>query len=73
MTDTPKLTVWMAYYSDWSDFAIFETEIEALRHAVKHEMHVKELTLPATGVRSPTPELGPISNCGSIAVKGNIA
>jgi hypothetical protein len=31
--------VWIAYHSDWSGFALFDTEIEALRHAI------------ATGVR----------------------
>lgn len=30
--------VWMAYYPDGSGFAIFSTEIDALRHAVGHRM-----------------------------------
>lgn len=29
---------WIAYYSDWSNFAIFAHEIEALRYAVEHRM-----------------------------------
>lgn len=43
--------VWMAYYSDWSSFALFATEIEALRYAVEKSMHVRELRLPATEIR----------------------
>lgn len=46
------MTVWLAYYRDWSAFAIFETEIEALRYAVEHTMQVKAVTLPATEIRS---------------------
>lgn len=45
------MTVWIAFYSDWSSFALFETEIEALRHAVDHSMRVKSLTLPCFDVR----------------------
>ena len=29
--------VWLAYYSDWSGFWVFATEIEALRHAVESQ------------------------------------
>lgn len=32
--------VWVAFYEDWSGFCIFETEIDALRHAVAHSMSV---------------------------------
>lgn len=30
--------VWIAYHSDWSGFAVFATEVEALRYAVAHTM-----------------------------------
>lgn len=36
--------VWVAYYSDQSAFVLFETEIEALRHAVEMSMQVKFMT-----------------------------
>lgn len=42
------MTIWIAYYSDWSDFALFETEIAALRYATGTHMHVKAITLPYT-------------------------
>lgn len=29
---------WLAYYSDWSGFAVFDNELEALRYAVEHQM-----------------------------------
>lgn len=32
--------VWVAYHSDWSGFAIFDDEMEALRHAVSNTMSV---------------------------------
>lgn len=32
--------VWVAYHSDWSGFAIFDNEMEALRHAVANTMSV---------------------------------
>lgn len=41
---------WLAYHSDFSGMAVFESEIEALRYAVKRSMDVvgcrygKELT-----------------------------
>lgn len=41
-----KSVIWMAYYSDRSAIVLFETEMEALRHAVEHSMQVKKLTLP---------------------------
>lgn len=34
---------WLAYYSDSSAFAIFDSEIKALRYAVDHEMKVRAL------------------------------
>lgn len=40
------MTVWIAYHFDWSGFALFATEVEALRHAVDRSMSVGELTLP---------------------------
>jgi hypothetical protein len=43
--------VWIAYHVDWSGFAVFETEIEALRHAVDNMMHVKQLQLPCIDPR----------------------
>lgn len=32
--------VWVAYHYDWSGFAIFEHELDALRHAVSNSMTV---------------------------------
>lgn len=32
---------WVAYYADWSGAAIFDSEVEALRHAVEHHMEVR--------------------------------
>ena len=46
------MTVWLAYYTDWSDFAIFATEIEALHYALTRMMAVKAVTLPATEIRA---------------------
>jgi len=46
------VTIWIAYHMDWSGFAIFETEIEALRYAVEHSMQVKAVALPATEIRT---------------------
>lgn len=43
--------VYLAYYDDWSGFALFATEVEALRHAVEHSMKVKTITLPCEEVR----------------------
>lgn len=33
--------IWVAYYSDWSGFAVFEAEIDALRYAVRQQMRVE--------------------------------
>lgn len=30
---------WLCYHSDWSGIAVFSKEVEALRHAVEHQMH----------------------------------
>jgi hypothetical protein len=32
--------VWVAYYTDWSGFRVFASEIDALRHAVVNGMSV---------------------------------
>lgn len=40
MTPTTTITIWMAYYPDGSDYALFGSEIEALRHAVRTGMQV---------------------------------
>lgn len=44
------MTIWIAYYTDLSEFSIFETEIEALQHAVTQSMQVRKLDLPAIEV-----------------------
>lgn len=31
---------WLAHHSDWSGFAVFGSELDALRHAVEHSMTV---------------------------------
>ena len=45
------MTIWMAYHTDWSGFALFATEIEALRYAVAHSMQVRAVLLPCEEVR----------------------
>lgn len=45
------MTIWVVYYFDFSGFGIFETEIEALRHAVDNSMNVKAVTLPCVDLR----------------------
>lgn len=37
------IIVWFAYYSDWSGMAVFDNEVDALRHAVEHHMEVAGL------------------------------
>lgn len=34
---------WMAYYNDFSDMAVYDNEIDALRYAVNNHMEVIEL------------------------------
>ena len=46
------MTIWIAYHPDLSEFSIFDTEIEAMRHAVKHSMSVRKLALPAIEVEA---------------------
>lgn len=46
----PTSRVWMAYYHDRSRVALFDTEIDALRHAVDNGMQVIELRLPCEDV-----------------------
>lgn len=36
-------TYWIAYYCDWSGFAVFLHEIDCLRYAVKHDMQAAEV------------------------------
>ena len=40
---------WLAYYSDWSGMAVFDNELDALRHAVGSSMEV--IVLHAGDVR----------------------
>lgn len=40
LSATSHKGVWVAYHSDWSGFAIFDNEMEALRHAVANTMSV---------------------------------
>ena len=42
--------IWMAYYSDWSEFAIFDDELKCHRFAVEHSMQVHRVT-EGKGVR----------------------
>ena len=44
----PMTGVWLAYYSDWSSWAVFAEEIDALRHAVENAMSVKFLEFGAS-------------------------
>lgn len=34
---------WIAYYSDWSGFAVFDSEIKCLRYAVENHMEAAEV------------------------------
>lgn len=43
VVETDKFSYWLAYYSDFSEFAVFATEIHALRFAVENDMQVAEL------------------------------
>lgn len=36
----PDNGVWVAYYSDWSGFAVFTDELQAFRYAVAGTMQV---------------------------------
>jgi hypothetical protein len=47
LMNRPPRSVWIAHYSDWGEF---ETEVEALRHAVAKVMQVREVTLPAVDI-----------------------
>lgn len=57
--------IWVAYYSDWSEIAIFAEEIDCLRYAVDHvSMEVAHLELGRSvqeqireqwAARNPTP------------------
>ena len=40
MSECAEGGCWMAYYGDWSGFAVFAKEIDALRHAVEGSMNV---------------------------------
>lgn len=42
--NTEQWSVWVAYYTDYSGIAVFETEIEALRFAVGKGMQVERFT-----------------------------
>ena len=35
-----EAVIWVAWYSDFSDVAVFYDELEALRHAVAHHMEL---------------------------------
>ena len=35
------VTIWLAYYRDGSEVAVFGSELEALRHAVENGMQVR--------------------------------
>ena len=35
--------LWVAFYSDWSGFAIFTDEVKCLRYAVDHSMRVHKM------------------------------
>jgi hypothetical protein len=48
-------SVWIAYYADRSAAAVFATEIEALRFALRNTMSVKLVTLPCEDVFAETP------------------
>lgn len=37
--------VWVAYYVDWSDAAVFTSEIACRRHAMENEMRAAQIPL----------------------------
>lgn len=41
-------TYWLAFYADRSGFAVFPTEIQALRHAVVNSMDVRQVKVGET-------------------------
>jgi len=43
------VTIWIAYYSDGSSYALFDTEVEALRYALENGMRVKSQDLDVLG------------------------
>lgn len=47
MTEVPRQSdgLWIAYYSDWSEFVVFDSEIKCLRHAVENSMQVVQIAL----------------------------
>lgn len=55
-------TVWIAYYSDWSGFGLFGSEIEALRFAVTMgAMNVAMIVMPCDDVRLEVVKQAPTS------------
>lgn len=44
IVEVPDTVCWMAYYTDWSGIAVFDNEIDCLRHAVANHMEVIELS-----------------------------
>lgn len=38
-----KSTMWFCWYDDFSGFAIFDNEMDALRYAVEHSMNCKQV------------------------------
>jgi hypothetical protein len=51
MTVQQTTTVWIAYYPDWSGFAVFASEIEALRHACDEHMSLVMIVMPCRDVK----------------------
>lgn len=43
--------VWVAYYSDGSQYGLYPTEIAALRQAVDSHRNVKAVALPCDDLR----------------------
>lgn len=43
IVEVPASVCWMAYYTDMSGIAVFDNEIDCLRHAVSNHMEVIEL------------------------------
>lgn len=40
----PSAGCWVAYHPDWSGFALFDDEVDALRHAVSNSMSIGRAT-----------------------------
>jgi hypothetical protein len=62
----PLQSVWVAYYSDGSGHALFQQELQALRHAVDRSMSVAEVRLPCEDLGQVLRERGKLREMASM-------